>query len=124
MTKTVYIFVGVTVESDERKTCKRCGKSKLLMLDFYMHKGTFRGTCKKCIVSQVSANQKKKKPWLKRAPASEERKAYMKEYYKNNKEKFKRGRLKFQEKNPDYYKDYSKARREESVNEIYNPKKD
>lgn len=55
--------------------------------------------------------QKKVNAWRDRT-LDDSRKIYMRDYYKNNKDKFAQYRAVFKERNPEYYKDYFRTRKE------------
>jgi hypothetical protein len=89
------------------KICKTCKESKNEKEDFYFSCGHPRGECKTCVIKKNGEHQKKK-PWQDRYSSPEERKLYMRDYYRNNKEKFSKYRAEFKEKYPDYYREYFK----------------
>lgn len=88
------------------KTCTRCNKIKELRKDFYVCSGKFRSECKDCTVKRNVRYQREVEAWKYRYGDDESRRAYMREYYANNKEKFAEYRAKFKEKYPEYYKEY------------------
>src|SRR5881396_2886577 len=97
---------------DETKTCKRCGKQKYIMMDFYMSKGKYQGVCKACVIQKNCKHQKKTKPWKRRIldPAV---KLYHQKYYQEHKDKFKEYAAKFKQENPEYQKMWQRKRRQE-----------
>ena len=97
---------------DQTKNCSKCRKQKILHLDFYMCKGRYRSECKACTIKRNVAHQKEKRTWLDREVDEEARKAYMREYYAENKGKFAEYRKVFRMKYPEYYKEYFRKRKE------------
>ena len=100
------------MEGDEKK-CSRCHKIKIQRLDFYMCQGKWRSECKTCTIKKNTAYQKKTKAWTHRFVDSQERKAYMMQYYAANKEKFAAYRDSFKNKNPEYHKLYARKKKNE-----------
>ena len=96
--------------NNETKICKICKEHKLFK-DFYQSKGTYRKECKKCRIKKNVAYQRANQTWRDRCIDESEKKAYMLDYYAQNKEKFKEYRRRFKEKNPEYYKKYSRERK-------------
>ena len=94
------------MEDEEKKICSRCGEDKILFNDFYMCLGKLRSECKKCTIARNAKYQRKKRPWKKRFIDGDETRDYHKEYYQNNKEKYKEYRRCFMAKNPHYYREY------------------
>ena len=94
----------------ESKTCTHCKEEKLIT-DFYAHKGQPRGDCKECTKKKNMAYQSKYKTWLTRYKDLSERRAYMSEYYANNKEKFAEYTRRFREKHPEYAKEWAREQK-------------
>lgn len=93
------------------KTCARCHLEKPEEL-FYFSCGKRRSECKSCTIRRNGRYQKRVKPWRNRDTTSEDRKAFMRKYYENNKEKFAKYRSNFRIRHPEYYKEYFRKRRE------------
>lgn len=91
------------------RKCSRCCKTKEIS-DFYAYQGKPRGECKKCSIKRNVKHQRRVKAWYGR-DYEESRRAYMRAYYENNKEKFARYRQTFRERHPDYYRDYADRRK-------------
>lgn len=94
------------------KICSKCNKAKKATQDFYLCSGRWRSECKKCTVKRNVKYQRKIRAWKTRYVDDEARRAYMRDYYAKNKEKFAQYREEFRERYPDYYTLYFRARRE------------
>lgn len=66
------------------KICTQCNLEKILETEFYLCAGVYRSECKKCTIKKNSKYQSKEQTWKKRD------KQHMREYYQNNKDKFKK----------------------------------
>lgn len=94
------------------KTCNWCKEEKTYD-DFYYWKGKYRGECRVCRSLKNAAYQKKIKAWKKRTIDPEKRRRYSRTYYAKNKERFKRYRALFLERNPGYHLRRNRRLREE-----------
>lgn len=97
---------------NNRKKCTHCLKNKDASKDFYLCSGRIRGECKACTINKNVKYQKKVGAWKVKFKDDATRHEYMREYYKNNKEKFARYRAEFKLRNPEYYKNYLRMRKE------------
>lgn len=98
---------------DDQRRCTRCGKFKVLNEGFYMCQGRWRSECKVCTIKRNVRYQKKHKTWFNRNVDPEERRAYLRDYYKKNKAKYQEYRKKFLKRNPDYFKNYYRLNKED-----------
>lgn len=94
------------------KICSKCNQAKNPDTDFYWCAGKLRSECKKCTIRRNIRYQKQTEAWKHRFVDGDVRRSYMAEYYANNKEKFDEYRKKFRERNPDYYREYFRRRKE------------
>lgn len=89
-----------------RKKCTACNKYKDIE-DFYLCAGKYRSQCKACTILYNRNRQKTKNiNWKDRYSDDETRRAYMREYYSKNAEKFAIYRQTFRDKHPGYANDY------------------
>ncbi len=95
----------------EFRTCTTCKEPKLEKSEYYLCGGKIRNECKKCTIKRNSLHQQKNKSWKDRYFSDEERRKYMRKYYKKNKSKFKKYRDEFAERHPGYYKHYYESRK-------------
>ncbi len=95
----------------ELKTCSHCFESKDKLKDFYMCVGKFRTECKSCTIKRNVRYQIKTEAWKHKYADAETRREYMRKYYADNKEKYARYRQEFRKKNPHYYKEYFRDRK-------------
>ncbi len=93
------------------KKCTKCCEDKEIN-DFYMCAGKYRSECKRCTIKRNSKYQIKNQTWKHRFEDEDARKAYMQKYYSKNREKFAMYRAEFKARNPDYYKNYTKRRKQ------------
>lgn len=98
----------------EMKKCKRCHQTKEAMTDFYMCSGKWRSECKKCTIKRNVKYQLQFKPWRSRYVDDNARRIYMRAYYKKNREKFAQYRADFIARNPEYFRDYHRMRKEKT----------
>lgn len=105
------IIFAMEIVMDRLKVCTRCHQSKNLLKDFYSSKGKIRSECKKCTISRNSRYQSKMKSWRFRFVDNDVKRSYMSEYYRKNKEKFAQYQDNFRKKNPDYFKNYARERK-------------
>jgi len=99
------------------KICTKCLLEKNILYDYYVNQGCMRSECKACTIKRNSTRQKLSQPWKNRFADEETRKAYAREYYNKNKEKFANYRAEFIKRNPDYYKMYFRDKKNEK-NEV------
>lgn len=97
----------------ELKTCSKCHLKKETHDNYYMCQGKYRSECKKCTISRNVKYQKKLKSWKNRFVDNDQQRSYMVDYYSKNKEKFAEYRRVFKEKYPDYYREYTRRRKNE-----------
>lgn len=97
--------------SEELKICSRCNCAKIASTSFYRCQGKMRSECKACTISKNVRYQKQTQAWMHRFVDEEGKRSYMVDYYSKNKAKFVEYRRKFRERNPDYYKDYTRRRK-------------
>lgn len=83
--------------------CSKCRIDKL-PTDFYSSKGITRSQCKHCVIRANVRYQQANSTWLDRDTDPDARKAYMREYYKKNPEKYVEYRMRFAAKHPEYHK--------------------
>ncbi len=95
----------------DSKTCTHCKTPKDPRHEFYMCQGKLRSECKACTIQKNARYQRRVKPWKNRSVDLAKNRAYMGEYYRNNREKFAQYRQTFKEKYPDYYRDYFQKRK-------------
>lgn len=105
--------VEVIVVVNDLKICSKCNCAKDSNTDFYMCQGRWRSECKACTISKNVRYQKRVKAWQHRFVDNDEQRSYMVDYYAKNKEKFAEYRRQFKERNPDYYKEYARRRKNE-----------
>lgn len=94
------------------KICSQCHQAKEPMMDFYLCSGRWRSECKMCTIKRNVRYQRKVKAWKHRYVDDDTRRQYMRDYYDKNKEKFARYREEFRSRNPEYYKEYFRKRKE------------
>ncbi len=94
------------------KICSKCKKEKEVGKDFYSCGGKWRSECKKCTIKRNVRYQRRVQAWRTRYGCDNERREYMRGYYAKNKDKFVGYRKKFVEKNPDYYTQYFRSKKE------------
>jgi hypothetical protein len=68
-----------------------------------------------CTIKRNVRYQKEIKPWRIRYTESGEQRSYMQDYYAKNKLKFVEYRRTFKQKNPDYYKQYARRKKNEQL---------
>ena len=105
----------------EFKRCTKCLKSKNLMNDYYLCSGKYRSECRACTIKRNVLYQCKTKAWKHRYVDDDTRRLYMRNYYSNNKNKFKLYRIKFKESHPEYYKKYFQLKKQRLLNQIHSP---
>jgi hypothetical protein len=76
-----------------------------------MCQGKRRSECKACTIKKNVRYQNEVQAWKHRFVDNDEQRSYMIEYYAKNKAKFAEYRRKFRERNPGYYKEYSRKRK-------------
>ena len=101
-------------EKPKVKFCKECSTEKNVE-EFYFYNNYYRSECKKCCIKKNSSNQKNKQLWKSRFSTIEEKRAYMREYYAKNKDKYKLYRERFAEKHPDYMKRFAPKKEKERL---------
>lgn len=89
------------------RKCNVCKHEKELEKDFYFSKGNYRGECKKCTSRKNS--ERAQRTGYSRFKSAEARREHQREYYRQNKERFKVYRKRFLEKNPEYFKNYKRG---------------
>lgn len=94
------------------KICSKCHKIKDAIKDFYMCSGSPRSECKRCTSTRNVAYARVKKTYLNKDQTTEERKAYMRDYYQKHPEKYAAYRSNFKKNHPDYYKNYFRDQKE------------
>jgi hypothetical protein len=101
--------------SDVLKKCKKCKTIKNIKTDFYNNGKYVRWECKKCYlrtkVRVVAPKESSKKP----AISNEAKRAYMREYYAKNRDKYISYRMKFDALNPEYQKNYREMKKNEKI---------
>lgn len=104
----------ITVEIcvNNLKICSKCNTAKDSD-SFYSSKGKIRSECKACTIKKNVYYQKKTKSWKNRFIDSDEKRSYMVDYYAKNRDKFAEYRKTFREKHPEYFKLYSRKRKNE-----------
>jgi hypothetical protein len=96
----------------EMKRCSRCRKMKNIFEDFYVCKGKHRADCKACTIKRNVKHQNRTQAWKKSFGGDLElRRDYMREYYKNNKERYSVYRERFRKNHPNYHRDYYHSRK-------------
>ena len=98
---------------NDMKICSRCNTPKYALLDFYLCQGKWRSECKACTIKKNVRYQKRVEAWKHRYVDNDEKRLYMVEYYSKNKDKFAEYRKKFRAQHPEYYKEYSRRRKNE-----------
>jgi len=93
------------------KICATCKQPKEEHA-FYFSRGRPRSECKYCTIKRNVRYQKKNQVWKSRETDEETRKAYMRNYYEKNKDKFAKYRAEFRIRHPEYYKEYFRRRKE------------
>lgn len=96
----------------DMKICSQCYECKLIDGEYYLWQGRPRSECKRCTIKRNVRYQKRVKAWRHRYVDEEARRLYMREYYNQNKEKFAKYRSEFKARNPEYYKEYFRKRKE------------
>lgn len=91
-------------EEEVMATCKKCHISKRLYKDYYRSLNKIHSSCKKCMVRDNVAYQRRKKVWLYRFVDGDKTRSYAREYYAKNKDKFKVYRKTYALKHPEYHK--------------------
>lgn len=98
------------------KECVKCN-TLLPLTNFYTCYGYPRGECKDCFKSQVKQTTKLKKS-IKNLLSISRPKEYMESYYQRNKEKFRENSKNFKQRNPHYFKDYYRQRKQIPVKNV------
>lgn len=93
------------------KICSKCRQSKDAYLDYYGNQGNMRSECKSCTIKRNVKRQKLLQSWKYRFADEVSRKEYAKEYYAKNRERFAQYRAEFKKRNPEYYKMYSRNKK-------------
>lgn len=92
-------------EPSGKKCCTTCYILKEES-EFYRCSGLLRGECKECVIKKNVAHQNKTKPWRSKTADKEKRRAYQRDYYAKNKDRFLKYRTDFKQRHPNYYKEY------------------
>lgn len=93
------------------KICSKCHEAKDADNEFYNFKSKYRSECKKCTIKRNVIYQKVNKSWKSRYKDDDTRRAYMREYYNKNKEKYATYRNEFKTRYPLYYREYFKTKK-------------
>ncbi len=92
------------------KECIKCNSRKALE-DFYTCYGMPRGECKDCFKVYVKQSTKLRRN-VEKLTSDPRPAIYLKEYYQKNKEKYREYSRQFKMRNPHYFKDYYRQRKE------------
>lgn len=103
------------VLTSDLKICSKCNRAKDTVMDFYLCQGKSRSECKECTINKNVRYQKRVKSWKNRFIDNDSQRSYMVDYYSKNKDKFAEYRRQFKLRNPEYYKQYSRKRKNERV---------
>lgn len=95
----------------KKKFCKLCLTEKEIT-DFYFYKTYARSECKSCSKKKNAIYQKKREGWRSKFATVEEKRAYMRQYYADNKEKYREYRETFSSKHPNYLRERAIRKKE------------
>lgn len=89
------------------KRCTRCKQSKALS-EYYVCLDRPRSECKECTLKHQKERKDNGLLWKQREENKDTVRLYSREYYQGHKEEYKGYRVAFNERHPDYYKNYRK----------------
>ena len=107
--------VRVNANGEKTKRCTKCKVYKPISTDFYVSTQGIYCRCKKCVIKENMAYQRRTKSWLYRYVDEEKQRTYQQEYYAKNKDKFKVYRKRFRERHPEYHKMYMRRKKEKQA---------